>query len=280
MKMTTALRRIRAPHAPMAKRNAPDYEVSFERRRGDERVEELLQPGSGSGGITRAPPDRHPRPILRRLTTMAATTATRSSTEATSKSRVKISAPWLTPSRSRPKAPTSPRPVPGLRRSPVLGGEHVGKESPDARGHEETGPELAVDDGAVAPDLRLLGEHDPEQDHHRHGPDVDEDLKRGERRRVEHHEVPGDPEERPRHEQRRVHDAAAQDHPERRDQRHPGQESERYRQAASSFRLLGRSTVFGAFLAVGFFFFFTAGLGSIVGSTGRSPNCLASSRRL
>src|SRR5215212_901759 len=53
-----------------------------------------------------------PSPILRRLTTMAATTATSRSTEATSKSRVKISAPWLTPSRSRPKAPTSRGPLP------------------------------------------------------------------------------------------------------------------------------------------------------------------------
>src|ERR671910_775899 len=67
---------------------------------------------------------------------------------------------------------------------------------------------------------------------------------------------------------------------ERRDQRHAGQEGERYRQAASSFSVTGRSTVLGAFLGVGFFFFLAAGLGSTVGSTGRSPNCLASSRRL
>jgi DNA polymerase III epsilon subunit-like protein len=151
---------------------------------------------------------------------------------------------------------------------------------PDAGGHKKSSPELAVDDRAVASGLRLLGEHDPEQYQDCHSPDVDQDLERGERRRVEHHEVSCYPEERPRHEQRRVHHVAANHHAERRDERHPGEEEECDYQAASSFSVTGRSTVLGAFLAVALFFFLTAGLGSTVGSTGRSPNCLASSSRL
>src|SRR5215203_3132119 len=179
-----------------------------------------------------------------------------------------------------PESADLARPVASARPSPVLGGEYVGQEGPDADGHKEARPELAIDYRAVAPDLRLLGEHDPEQDHHRYRTDVDEDLERGERGGVEHHEVPRDTEERPRHKQRRVDDAAAEHDTERRDQRHPGQKDERDRQAAPSFSVTGRSTVLGAFLVVAFFFFFTVGFGSTVGSTGRSPNCLARSRRL
>src|SRR5215218_502196 len=88
-----------------------DYQVPFERRRRDQRIEKLLNLWGDLGHYSLTPLST-PSPILRRLTTMAATTATRSSTEATSKSRVKISAPWLTPSRSRPKAPTSRGPWP------------------------------------------------------------------------------------------------------------------------------------------------------------------------
>src|ERR671910_930153 len=79
--------------------------------KGDKRVEKLLYLGRDLGHYSRTPLST-PSPILRRLTTMAATTATRSSTDATSYSRVKISAPWLTPSRSLPKAPTCRGPLP------------------------------------------------------------------------------------------------------------------------------------------------------------------------
>jgi hypothetical protein len=99
--------------------------------------------------------------------------------------------------------------VPRLDPRPIFGGEHVREEEADAHGHEESGPELAVDDRTVAPYLRLLGEHDAEQDHNRHGAHVDQDLKRGEGGGVQHHEVTRDAEEGPRHEQRGVHDAAA-----------------------------------------------------------------------
>src|ERR671916_869239 len=96
---------------PYGEQDRAHYQVSFEGRRRDQRVQELLNLRWDLGHYSLTPLSTPP-PILRRLTTIAATTATRSSTEATSNSRVKISAPWLTPSRSRPKAPTSRGPLP------------------------------------------------------------------------------------------------------------------------------------------------------------------------
>src|SRR5918993_194692 len=100
-----------SPPRPYGKKDGADHEISFERRGRDQRVEKLLYLGRDLGHYSRTPLST-PSPILRRLTTMAATTATRSSTDATSYSRVKISAPWLTPSRSLPKAPTCRGPLP------------------------------------------------------------------------------------------------------------------------------------------------------------------------
>src|SRR5918998_590459 len=209
------------PPRPDGEHDRPHHQVALERRRGNECVQKLLRLRR-DGRHYSSTPLSMPVPVLRRLTTIAATIATSSSTEATSKSKTNTSDPALTPSRSRPKAAASRGPLPAL---------------------------------------------------------VDEDLERREHRGVEHDEEPCDPEERTGHEQRRVNDVAAEHHRERRDERHAGQEGERDGQAASS-PVLGRSTVLGASFPVGFFFFLTAGLGSTVGSTGRSPNCLASSRRL
>src|ERR671918_131228 len=94
----------KGPPRAYGEKDSAHHEIPFERRDRDQRVEELLYLCRDRGHYSRTPLST-PSPILRRLTTMAATTATRSSTEATSNSRVKISAPWLTPSRSRPKAP-------------------------------------------------------------------------------------------------------------------------------------------------------------------------------
>src|SRR5215210_5327570 len=102
-----------SPPRPDGEQDSPDDEVTLERRRGDERLDKLLHLARHLGHYSRTPRST-PSPILRRLTTIAATTATRSSTEATSKRSVKISAPWLTPSRSRPKAPTSRGPLPAF----------------------------------------------------------------------------------------------------------------------------------------------------------------------
>src|ERR671913_1059853 len=99
------------PPRPYGEKEGAHHEIPFERRGRDQRVQERLYLCRDLGHYSR-PPLSTPSPILRRLTTMAATTATRSSTEATSNSRVKISAPWLTPSRSRPKASTSRGPLP------------------------------------------------------------------------------------------------------------------------------------------------------------------------
>src|SRR5215203_5388081 len=99
------------PPRPYGEKDRTHHEISFEWRGRDQRVKELLYLCRDLGHYSRTPLST-PSPILRRLTTMAATTATRSSTEATSYSRVKISAPWLTPSRSRPKAPTCRGPLP------------------------------------------------------------------------------------------------------------------------------------------------------------------------
>src|ERR671921_513588 len=96
---------------PYGEKDGAHHEISFEWRGRDQGVEELLYLCRDLGHYSRTPLST-PSPTLRRLTTMAATTATRSSTEATSNSRVKISAPWLTPSRSRPKAPTCRGPLP------------------------------------------------------------------------------------------------------------------------------------------------------------------------
>src|SRR5215203_598262 len=103
----------KGPPRPYGEEDGTDYEISFEWWSRDQRVEELLQLCRDLGHYSRTPLST-PSPILRRLTTMAATTATRSNTDATSNSRVKISAPWLTPSRSRPKAPTCRGPLPAL----------------------------------------------------------------------------------------------------------------------------------------------------------------------
>src|SRR5919202_2470834 len=168
------------------------------------------------------------------------------------------------------QAPGLLRPVPWLCVTPILYGQDVRQESTDPDGGEEARPVLSLDDRPEAPHLGPLREHDPEQDDDRDGTDVDEDLESRERRGVEHHEEARDAQERSRHEQGRMHYVAAQDHPERRDQGHRRQEDERDDQAAVSF--------LGASLAG--FFFFTVGLGSMVGSTGRSPNWRASSRRL
>src|SRR5918997_446750 len=100
-----------SPPGPDGKQKGPHHQITFQRRRGDQRVDKLLGLGRQRWHYSRTPRST-PWPILRRLTTMAATTATRSSTEATSKSRVKIPAPLLTPSRSRPKAATSRGPCP------------------------------------------------------------------------------------------------------------------------------------------------------------------------
>src|SRR5919112_1893453 len=89
---------------PYGEKDGTHHEISFEWRGRDQRVKKPLYLCRDLGHYSRTPLST-PSPTLRRLTTMAATTATRSSTEATSNSRVKISAPWLTPSRSRPKAP-------------------------------------------------------------------------------------------------------------------------------------------------------------------------------
>src|SRR5215203_710154 len=103
----------RAPR-PDGEQDRPHHQVPLERRRRDEEVYELLH-------LRRHQRHRRhysltsrsmPSPVLRRLTTMAATIATRSRTEATSKSNTKISDPALTPSRSCPKAPTSRGPFP------------------------------------------------------------------------------------------------------------------------------------------------------------------------
>src|SRR5919112_193462 len=102
-----------SPPRPDGEQDRPDDEVTLERRRRDEHVEELLNLARHLGHYSRTPLST-PSPILRRPTTIAATTATRSSTGATSNSRMKISAPWLTPRRSRPKASTSRGPCPGL----------------------------------------------------------------------------------------------------------------------------------------------------------------------
>src|SRR5215203_2915387 len=100
-----------SPPRPYGEKDRTHYEISFEWRGRDKRVKELLYLCRDLGHYSRTPLST-PSPILRRLTTIAATTATRSSTEATSNSRVKISAPWLTPSRSRPKAPACRGPLP------------------------------------------------------------------------------------------------------------------------------------------------------------------------
>src|SRR5215208_62451 len=101
------------PPRPYGEQDRTYHQIPFERRRRDQRVQKLLDLWWDLGHYSLTPLST-PSPSLRRLTTMAATTATRRSTEATSKSRVKISAPWLTPSRSRPKAPTSRGPLPAL----------------------------------------------------------------------------------------------------------------------------------------------------------------------
>src|SRR5829696_3758280 len=88
------------PH-PDGEHQRPHYEVTLQWRRRRQRVQELLR-------LLRhySPTPRSMASLLRWLMTMAATIATSSNTEATSKSRVKISDPELTPSRSRPKAAT------------------------------------------------------------------------------------------------------------------------------------------------------------------------------
>src|SRR5918993_404787 len=100
-----------SPPRPDGEEKSPHDQITFERRRPYERVDELLNLGRHLGHYSLTPRST-PWPILRRLTTMSATTATRRSTEATSKSRVKISAPLLTPSWSRPKAAPSRGPLP------------------------------------------------------------------------------------------------------------------------------------------------------------------------
>src|SRR5829696_1705223 len=96
---------------PYGEEESPHHQIAFERRRPHERVDKLLNLRRHLGHYSRTPRST-PCPILRRLTTMAATTATRRRTEATSKSSTKISAPELTPSKSLPKAPTSRGPLP------------------------------------------------------------------------------------------------------------------------------------------------------------------------
>src|SRR5215218_2817894 len=87
---------------PDGEHQGPDHEVPFKGRRRRQRVDQLLHLRRHYSST----PLSMPSPTLRRLITMAPTIATSSNTEATSKSRMKISEPELTPSKSRPRAAT------------------------------------------------------------------------------------------------------------------------------------------------------------------------------
>src|SRR5215207_231166 len=102
----------RAPR-PDGEHDRTHDQVRLQRRRGGQRLNYLLNLRRHRWHYSLTPRST-PSPLLRRLTTMAATTATRRSTDATSKSRTKISDPALTPSRSLPNAATSRGPFPGL----------------------------------------------------------------------------------------------------------------------------------------------------------------------
>src|SRR5215210_229707 len=81
------------PPRPDGEHNRPDDEVRLERYGRVQRVQKLLRPRRHYSSTPRAIPS----PVLRRLTTIAATTATRRSTEITSKSKLKIGGAPLTP---------------------------------------------------------------------------------------------------------------------------------------------------------------------------------------
>src|SRR5215211_844562 len=87
---------------PDGEHKGTDHEVPFKGRRRRQRIDQLLHLRRHYSPA----PLSMPSPTLRRLITMAPTIATSSNTEATSKSRMKISEPELTPSKSRPRAAT------------------------------------------------------------------------------------------------------------------------------------------------------------------------------
>src|ERR671913_291995 len=96
------------PPRPDGKHKRPHNEITFQRRRRRQRVKDLLYLRWHYCSASRSTP----APDLRRPVTMAPTIATSSNTETTSNSRVKTSAPGLTPSRSRPRSATWRGPLP------------------------------------------------------------------------------------------------------------------------------------------------------------------------
>src|SRR5215217_5894426 len=93
---------------PDGEHERPHNEITFQRRRSRQRVKDLLHLRRHYSSAPRSIPP----PDLRRLMTMAPTIATSSNTETISNSRVKTSAPGLTPSRSRPRSATWRGPLP------------------------------------------------------------------------------------------------------------------------------------------------------------------------
>src|SRR5215210_5293871 len=82
----------RPARAEHGEHDRPDHQIPLERRGRRQRVQRLLHLGR-DGRHYSSTPRSTPVPVLRRLTTIAATIATRSNTEATSKSKTKISDP-------------------------------------------------------------------------------------------------------------------------------------------------------------------------------------------
>src|SRR5688572_8806205 len=96
------------PPGPDGEHKRPHNEITFQWRRSRQRFKKLLYLRRHYSSAPRSIPSA----ALRRLITMAPTIATSSNTETTSNSRVKTSAPGLTPSRSRPRSATWRGPLP------------------------------------------------------------------------------------------------------------------------------------------------------------------------